>query len=215
MADRRPTPCPMCCNWLTLCIPLYCRSQSILSRVMDVLSGPEPTAWEQGLTAAAMVGTCVVAYLEADPKGDWSDVQFIVAGVFAVMDGAAAVQCSTSQSKRWYHMGGQLSRKIVLIIIAETVVQCAAVGLLYVKGEADALDFTLRSSVWLTVCMIALVTVPLHAQRPASLLLFLASVALAQNHQVLPATPGISWMRIILPFKYLIAHLPRSEPYRV
>lgn len=72
-------------------------------RVLDILSGPAATSWETMLTMVAMLGACAVAYDEAAAvRTNWTSAQCVVAGVFAVMDGAAAVQCCTAQSKRWY-----------------------------------------------------------------------------------------------------------------
>jgi hypothetical protein len=56
--------------------------------------------------------------------------------------------------------------------------------------------------------------VPLHAQRPLSALLLLATYALASPaFDLLPATPGLEWARVVLPLKYLLSHPCRFEPY--
>ena len=72
--------------------------------------------------------------------------------------------------------------------------------------------FALRSSAWLSVCLLLLYFVPLHAQRPLSVLLLLASVFLG-NTVLLPPTPGMDWIRLVLPVKYLLSHPVRHEPY--
>ena len=185
-------------------------------RVFDILSGPAATGWETALTLIAMLGACAVAYDEANPTGSWTTGQCVVAGVFAVMDGAAAVQCCTAQSKRWYHEGGKLSSKLVWIIWAETVVQVGFIGYVFIDDAATAWLFGWRFSLWYSVAIPAIVSVPLHAQRPTSLLLFLASAALALRSGLIPVAEGVTWLyAFIFPLKYLVAHLPRAEPYIV
>lgn len=116
---------------------------------------------------------------------------------------------------RRYHEGGKLSSKLVWIIWAETVVQVLFIGYMFIDDAAAAWSFGWLLAVWYTVAIAVLVQVPLHAQRPTSLLLFLTSTAIATRSGVIPVAEGVTWLyAFIFPFKYLVAHLPRAEPYR-
>ena len=93
----------------------------------------------------------------------------------------------------------------------EAMAQAALIG--YAFAGAQAATFALRASAWLAVVSLALYAVPLHAQRPLSVLLFLATVG-ADGAGALPPTAGVEWVRIVLPVKYVLAHPVRHEPYR-
>ena len=139
-------------------------------------------------------------------------MQRAVAVGIGVIDGAAAVQCATAQSKRWYHAGGRLPSQLALIIAAETVLQCCVVGYLY-ADSAPAL-FALRTGGFFALGIASLRLVPLHAQRPLSVLLFFCGAVLSSEQAgLLPPTPGAEWMLSLLGVKYLLSHVPRHEPY--
>lgn len=207
------------------------------ARIFDKLAGPGGTGWEITLTALALVGTCVVAHFSALPFAStvetaaahseglrgrkkktsstltFTTLQYALSMLLAIIDGSAAVQTATGQSKRHYHgPSGRLGGKIACIIAAEAVAQAALIGYAFTEGPEQAKAFALRSSAWLSVCLLLLYFVPLHAQRPLSVLLLLASVFLG-NTVLLPPTPGMDWIRLVLPVKYLLSHPVRHEPY--
>ena len=145
----------------------------------------------------------------------WSALQYMVAIILAGIDGSAAVQTSTGMNKRWYWEHGQLRTTTALIIGGEAALQSVLIGLLFCDAD-DAVTFAWRASLWFGVCTVALMRVPLHAQRPLSVLLLLASLALSEgSHAVLPRTPGLEWARLIFPVKYILSHPVRHEPYHV
>jgi hypothetical protein len=173
--------------------------------LFDRLAGPEPSNWELALTAIALVGTVYVAHADALPS--WSRAQYTTAIALAVIDGSAAVQCTTAQSKRWYH---PLTPQLAKCIAFEAVVQCALIGWLYCETENAKLELAVHGSAFFAVASAALFTCPLHAQRPLSLLLLLLAFALGRRA---PPTPGLEWARVVLPVKYLASHPIRAEPY--
>jgi hypothetical protein len=180
---------------------------------LDRLAGPDGSPWEVGLTLCALVGTCAVAHTSA--LATWSALQYTVAITLAAIDGSAAVQTSTGMNKRWYHEHGQLRPRTALIIGGEAALQAALIGLLFCDG-AEAATFAWRAALWFGACTLALMKVPLHAQRPLSVLLLLASLALSEGGRgILPRTPGLGWARLIFPVKYIVSHPVRHEPYRV
>ena len=131
--------------------------------LFDRLAGPEPSKWELALTAIALVGTVGVAHADALPS--WSHSQYATAIALAVIDGSAAVQCATAQSKRWYH---PLTPRLASFIALEAVVQCALIGWMYCETEGTT--FAVAGSTFFAVASAALFACPLHAQRPLSLL---------------------------------------------
>ena len=143
----------------------------------------------------------------------WSRGQYATAMLLAIMDGSAAVQTATGQNKRHWHPHGRLPPRTALIVAAEAVGQLALVAWLF-AAPADAWLFGVRAAVFALAALAALWTVPLHAQRPLSILLFLAAAHLAPAH--LPPTPGVGeWLvRLVLPAKYLVSHPVRHEAYR-
>ena len=171
--------------------------------LFDRLAGPDPSRWELALTAVALVGTVCVAHADALPS--WSQSQYATALALAVIDGSAAVQCATAQSKRWYH---PLTPRLASFIALEAVFQCALIGWMYCESESTT--FALAGSTFFAVGSAALFACPLHAQRPLSLLLLLLAFALGRRA---PATPGLEWARAVLPVKYLASHPVRAEPY--
>jgi hypothetical protein len=206
-----------------------------LAQAFDRLAGPGGTRWEIALTACALVGTVYAAHVSALPVAwpgsadallrtsrrhrpaavapGFTPLQYVLALVIAVIDGSAAVQTATAQSKRHAHgPSGRLSAKFAGVIAFEAVAQAALIGYTFAPG-AQAATFALRASAWLAFVSLALFVVPLHAQRPLSVLLFLATVGL-DGAGALPPTPGVEWMRIVLPVKYILAHPVRHEPYR-
>ena len=83
------------------------------------------------------------------------------------------------------------------------------------SGAASQVPSPPRASLWLLACALALYYVPLHAQRPLSFLLLLAALFLGQEGLgLLPPTPGLGWLRVVLPVKYILSHPVRFEPYR-
>jgi hypothetical protein len=110
------------------------------------------------------------------------------------------LQCTTAQSKRWYFADGGLPLRLGLVIIVETAAQCLAIGLLYTETATEveasaALLYGLRTGTWFTLCIGALLFVPLHAQRPLATLLYLCTVAmLSEAAGLLPRTPGAEWV---------------------
>ena len=155
------------------------------------------------LTACALVGTVGIAHTDALPR--WSQAQYATAIALAVIDGSAAVQCATAQSKRWYH---PLTPRLASFIALEAVLQCALIGYLYCESESTT--FALAGATFFAAGSAALFACPLHAQRPLSLLLLLLAFALGRRA---PATPGLEWARAVLPVKYLASHPVRAEPY--
>ena len=64
-------------------------------------------------------------------------------------------------------------------MIAETIGQCFLIGWMYT--EEAPLAYGCVASAWFSACISALAwAVPLHAQRPLSVLLFLAAMTLKQ-----------------------------------
>jgi hypothetical protein len=179
-------------------------------KIMHALAGPDPTAWEIGLTALALTGTLWVAQVSA--LSTWTIGQRWTAFSIAIIDGSAAVQTTTGCNKRHYHSGGHLSRSTALFIATEAMGQSCLLGFCFVDGFDSAATFCVRASLWLFMCALVLWTVPLHAQRPASVLLLLASLH-AERH-LLPPTPGMEWARAVLLVKYVLSHPVRHEPYR-
>jgi hypothetical protein len=179
-------------------------------RVLDVLSCPGPSVAELALTTAGLVGAVTYATHQAAPT--WTAWQRTVSIVFAVINGSAAVQCATAQSKRWYHADGGLSAGTHAVIAAETAVQCFAVGGVFTDSP---LAYGTLLSLWFVACIGALWVVSLHVQRPTAILLFCASTALLSENFLgaLPEAPGASWMPYTLAIKYLVSHVPRHEPY--
>ena len=173
--------------------------------LFDRLAGPDPSLWELALTAIALIGTVCVAHVDALPS--WSHSQYATAIALAIIDGSAAVQCATAQSKRWYH---PLTPQLAKFIAFEAVVQCALIGWLYCETESAKLALVVHGSAFFAVASFALFTCPLHAQRPLSLLLLLLAFALGRHA---PPTPGLEWARFVLPVKYLASHPVRAEPY--
>ena len=171
--------------------------------LFDRLAGPDPSRWELALTAIALVGTVGVAHADALPS--WSRAQYTTAIALAVIDGSAAVQCATAQSKRWYH---PLTPRLASFIALEAVLQCALIGYLYCESESTT--FAVAVAAFFAVASAALFACPLHAQRPLSLLLLLLAFALGRRA---PPTPGLEWARVVLPVKYLASHPVRAEPY--
>ena len=110
------------------------------------------------------------------------------------------------------HYGGVLSRGRATFIAAEAVGQAALIGWLYTASAELAWAFSAAVGAWFAACSLALALVPLHAQRPLSVLCFLATVGL---DGLAPPTPGLEWARVVLPAKYLLCHPVRHEPYRV
>eukprot|EP00041_Stephanoeca_diplocostata_P027739 m.770047 g.770047 ORF g.770047 m.770047 type:complete len:733 (+) comp23238_c3_seq12:443-2641(+) len=191
---------------------------------LEVLAGPAPTAWEQWLTVGALVGTLVVMHGSALPT--WSSLQYMTAWVLAMINGAAAVQCACGQSKRWYHSNGRLSGRSAGVMLVEVVVQCCIVAWVF---STDPVQYAWRTSVWYLLCLLLILPasmgtlegshytpgVPLHAQRPTGVLLMLASISLLHGpYQLVPHTPGLEWLGIVMPAKYLVSHAVRHEPYR-
>ena len=171
--------------------------------LFDRLAGPDPSLWELALTAIALIGTVCVAHVDALPS--WSHSQYATAIALAIIDGSAAVQCATAQSKRWYH---PLTPRLASFIALEAVFQCALIGWMYCESESIA--FAVAASTFFAVGSAALFACPLHAQRPLSLLLLLLAFALGRRA---PPTPGLEWGRAVLPVKYLASHPVRAEPY--
>ena len=205
--------------------------------LLDSLAGPGGTTWETALTAVALIGTCLVAHFSALPFESssasaalhvgglrarrrivskaltFSPLQYVLSLFLAIIDGSAAVQTTTSQNKRHYHgPSGRLSRKTACIIAAEAAAQAILIGYTYTEGADQASAFALRASAWLVGSSVVLYAVPLHAQRPLSVLLLLATLGLGETVW-LPPTPGVEWMRVVLPVKYLLSHPVRHEPY--
>ena len=180
--------------------------------LLDRLSGPAPSTWEMLLTSAGLVLSVAYALHEAQPT--WTRAQSTVACLVGLIDGSAAVQCTTAQSKRWYHAGGRLSDKLHAVIAVETAFQCFLIGWMFAGGAW--LVFGAVLSAWFSFCIGCLWAVPLHAQRPTATLLFLCGAALfSESIGVLPRAPGADWMPHLLAVKYLISHIPRHEPYRL
>ncbi len=171
--------------------------------LFDRLAGPDPSLWELALTASALIGTVCVAHVDALPS--WSHSQYATAIALAVIDGSAAVQCATAQSKRWYH---PLTPQLAMFIALEAVLQCALIGWMYCETEGT--KFAVAGATFFAATSAALFACPLHAQRPLSLLLLLLAFALARRA---PPTPGLEWARVVLPVKYLASHPVRAEPY--
>ena len=53
--------------------------------------------------------------------------------------------------------------------------------------------------------------VPLHAQRPTAMLALLCGLAWGEH--VLPPADGMDWAWPVLVIKFVVAHVPRHEPY--
>ena len=169
-------------------------SDKPVQRILDRLSGPKPTIPELLLTASGLVLGVVIAAHEA--LSGWSRAQWWCAIGFGLIDGSAAVQCTTAQSKRWYHADGGLPQRLGLVIIAETAAQCIVVGFLY--AESSPLLYGAATGGWFTLCIAALICAPLHIQRPLATQLFLCTVValvLSRRAQLLPYTPGAEWVR--------------------
>ena len=141
----------------------------------------------------------------------WSPTQYATALAMAAIDGSAAVQTATAQSKRHWHAGGRLRLRTKLLIVAEAIGQCALMGHVFAADVDAGRQWGLYSSIFFVIALLALWTVPLHAQRPLSVLLYLASALAAP---ALPPLPGVEWARTVLPVKYLLCHPIRHEPYR-
>ena len=209
-----------------------------VQQIFDSLAGPGGTKWEIGLTACAMIGTMAVCHACALPTGapppapglvesllssnrspsrsTWTTSQYALAMTIALIDGSAAVQTSTGQNKRHWQPGGRLTRRAAALIVAEAVGQCVLIGYTFADGGPDApLRFGLATGGFFLWALIALWIVPMHAQRPLSVLLFLAALALSSDGTaLLPRTPGLQWARVVLPAKYILSHPVRHEPYR-
>jgi hypothetical protein len=94
----------------------------------------------------------------------------------------------------------------------ETVMQ---VGLIALTFSDAPWNFLVAHASWLVACMVALTLVPLHAQRPLSVLTLLASIACVEGGVLPPPPKGVAWLvKVVLPVKYLVSHLPRHEPYK-
>ena len=185
-------------------------SGRVVERIFDRLSGPGMTGWESILTGISLVGTCYIANRTA--ADTWSPAQHRTSIFLAFIDGSAAVQCTTGTSKRWYHPKGRLPLYLFGVMVCEIVSQCIVVGLVFCDGLPNAFSFAAKTSAWFLLCMVMIRFVPLHAQRPLSVLCMLGSVALL-NSCLIPDIPGLEWITVVLPTKYLVSHLTRHEPY--
>ena len=143
----------------------------------------------------------------------FTPLQYALALLLAVIDGAAAVQTATGQSKRHAHgPSGRITAKLACVIAIEAITQAILIGYCFADA-AEAATFALRASLGLLVASVALFSVPIHAQRPLSFLLFLGILGL-DGAGALPPTPGVEWARVVIPVKYILAHPVRHEPYR-
>lgn len=141
---------------------------------------------------------------------NWSATQYRVSLMLAIIDGSAAVQCSTTASKRWYHPDGKLPPYLMLVMFVEVVSQCCMIAFFF---TTEPMLFACKTSMWFSFCFAALMSVPLRDQRPCAILLFFASVYFGQSGFVLKA-PGLEWVNISMPTKYLVSHLIRHEAYK-
>ena len=167
----------------------------------------------EGVPVAGLVES-ILSY-QTSPAPFWSHTQYAIAMTMALIDGSAAVQTTTGQNKRHWHVGGRLTRGAAATIVAEAVGQCVLVGHTFTRTAEDAIAFSACTGAYFIVALLLLWAVPLHAQRPLSVLLFLAALQLASDGAgLLPPTPGLGWARVVLPTKYLLSHPVRHEPYR-
>lgn len=144
----------------------------------------------------------------------WRKGQYACSLALASFLGARAVQACSGQSKRHLHgPSGRLSGAMASLIAAEGIVHICLVSAVFTPSAMEAKICAMRASLWLALASLALHSVPVHAQRPLSTLLLLASLALDRVAELLPPTPGMEWARILLPVTYLIGLPVRAEPY--
>ena len=190
-------------------------SSSPPMHLLDILSGPGGSVWETGVTAIALLLAVVYAHISA--LSSWSQIQHATAIMLAIIDGSASIQCSTAQNKRWYRGNRQhtLSTKVLVITALEIWLQFLLVSCMFVQDWQ--LSYVVGRSCWVLLCVAVICAVPLHAQRPVSLLCFLVTLALLAQplpSNILPVVRGLQWWDVVMAFKYMVSHVPRHEPYK-
>lgn len=181
-------------------------AESQPQRLLDVISGASPTKGELGLQVVTLL--CGVGYADAMAPADWTWTQYGFAIMFAVANTTAAVQTACGQSKRWYHPGGQLAVKTFCIICVESTLVLAAVGLCYCD---DPVRYAEVAVGYMLPALIVVYMTPLDIQRPTALLMLLGALAWGEHR--IPRCAGANWMWTVLAVKFLVAHVPRHEPY--
>ncbi len=189
-------------------------ASSPLLYLLDILGGPGGSFWETGVTGLALL--LCVAYAHISALSSWSRMQYSTAILLAIIDGSAAIQCSTAQNKRWYRGNRRhtLSTKVVLIIVLEICLQFLLVSRMFVQDWP--LSYFVGRSGWVLLCLAVILGAPLHVQRPVSLLCFLVTIALIAQplpSHILPEVEGLQWWDVIMALKYMVSHVPRHEPY--
>ena len=191
--------------------------------VFDRMSGPGMTVQETCVTTVGMCGGMYYAYWQRQPE--WSNVQVGISLMYALVNASAVAQCTTSTSKRWYHMHGRLPNHLAYVIAVEVAVLVCLLHATFGNNGRGGLDaaFSYKAGIeMMGMSVVVLIThfSPLAVQRAVGVLCMCGGLALLQGHHSLctPAgvdstCPGMEWCIPLLLVKYCVSHVPRHEPY--
>lgn len=113
-------------------------------------------------------------------------------------------------SKRWFHMGGQLGMYMLGVMFLDLVASLVLFEVMF----TTSMEWSLMVGLVLASAMLILtVVVPLSQQRSYSILMCLLFGSATFLDLLPPVRPGMEWFLPLFVLKFLVCHSPRHEPY--
>lgn len=182
----------------------------LLRTIYLLHNGPGVKFHEVGIFFFCTILAYVFAFAAA-AQNHFTQVQTIVAVMFAGWHVVGAVMSMTGTNKKWFHQGGRLGSFFFWMMMIDIVLSVQILGAFFTASPyfvwCTMLVLVLGLLFLLKVC-------PLAYQRSYSIILFLG-VLVAQYFHVYPELqPGMDWAVTIMILKFFVCHGPRHEPYK-
>ncbi|KAH9257765.1 hypothetical protein BASA81_004231 [Batrachochytrium salamandrivorans] len=185
------------------------RSRNLFKIAFFALSGPG-ASWHECALMAFMCAFSTTFGLVVSYKYHFTAMETVGCVGLSNWGMTGSVISIGPNSKRWFHMGGQLGMYMLVVMFLDLVGSLVLFEVMF----TTSMEWSLMVGLVLASAMLILtVVVPLSQQRSYAILMCLLFGSATFLDLLPPVRPGMEWFLPLSVLKFLVCHSPRHEPY--